>query len=327
MKLIICGNGLDIHLGFNTRYSDYKNYLLNDIHVFGKKNAVNLIETSHFFIDNKAEFWSDLEQSLTFDFDGYVKEYLEAFDRDLEPYDEKKSHDQIKAATEFGKHNPEKIAFDFTNNWFAEWLSREYYGKIDSIKSTYNNVLKKIIVPEDTICITFNYTPSLEDVFNINERDIFYIHNRMPHKPTLPFTSKDFQDEIFELGKKRFQFGSTKNELEKWLDNIKHISLKSKGKLMKTDDLERNLIHIYNCFSKNLEDNYLKLQKFIDREDIEEIIIVGHSFMGIDEPYYKDIIIPMLKSVRWKIYCHNGIISASDFVRKYKIKEYEFIEW
>ena len=58
------------------------------------------------------------------------------------------------------------------------------------------------------------------------------------------------------------------------------------------------------AFSKNLNENYEKLERFIDSNlnEIDEVMIMGHSMLGGDEPYYRDIVIPRLKDRKWKIY-------------------------
>lgn len=117
MKLVICGNGMDLHLGFGTSYQEYKRFLAEAKFIQGE-SAISTIEGSNFFVSRVAENWSDLENSLTFDVEKYVENLLFVYDRDIEPYDEEKSRSQIEAANLFQKNDPETIAFDFTNKWF-----------------------------------------------------------------------------------------------------------------------------------------------------------------------------------------------------------------
>ena len=47
MKLIICGNGMDLHLGFRTSYPEYRNFLGKAKFIQGE-SAISIVENSHF---------------------------------------------------------------------------------------------------------------------------------------------------------------------------------------------------------------------------------------------------------------------------------------
>lgn len=325
MKLVICGNGMDLHLGFRTSYQEYKRFLTEAKFIQGQ-SAISIIEGSKFFVSRDADCWSDLEKSLKFDAEKYVEGLIFAYDRDIEPYDEVKSREQIEAANQFEKNNPETIAFDFTNRWFFEWIGKEFYSKVEQIKLSYDGILKSLFDAE-CIFVNFNYTPSLESIFEIDEGRILYIHNRFPVKSTVPFTSEDLINEIIESGKKKFQFGSTENRLEEWDEKLSLVSLKSKGKLLDRKNIEEKVHSIYRSFSKNLIDNYENLENFVPADKVEEVVVIGHSFMGVDELYYRDVLVPMLKDSKWTFFCHGSRDTAHAFVDKYNISEYEMIDW
>ena len=324
MKLVICGNGMDLHLGFSTNYQAYRKFLEEEKFIQGK-NAISLIEKSKFFLRRDADCWSDLEKSLAFNVDKYIEEMIYVYDRKLVPYDENKSRSQIRDATEFERNNPEKIAFDFTNNWFFDWIGREFYSKVKQIKVSYDGILKSIF-DDECIFVNFNYTPSLESIFGIEEGRILYIHNRFPEKPKLPFTYDDLINDILELGKKRFQFGSTENRIEEWVVKLQRMSIDSNGQQISKEFIESRLRSIYRSFAKNLMDNYEGLERFVSRYKIDEVIIYGHSFMGVDEPYYRDILLPILKDIKWTFFCYGSRESANIFIDKYSISKYKMID-
>ena len=89
-----------------------------------------------------------------------------------------------------------------------------------------------------------------------------------------------------------------------------------------------NLKEIYYAFSKKLSMNYDVLSKFIDenKTKITEVIVLGHSMLGVDEPYYRDVIVPKLKDVHWDVYWHK-FDDASIFIEKYKLPEAKSKEW
>ena len=325
MNLVICGNGMDLHLGFKTSYQCYRDYLNTERFLDGK-SAISVIENSSFFISREADCWSDLEKSLSFDCKKYIEGVLFAFDRDITPYNEKNSRDQMMAANKFLKESPSRIARSFTNDWFFSWIAKEYYSRVESIKSAYNGILNSLIGSADRF-VTFNYTPTLEDVFGVNPKDILYIHDRFPQKPTLPFTYDDLLSAIIESGKKKFQFGSTDNKLEEWEGLFSKITMKSKGQLFDKDSTERELIDIYYSFSKDISSNYEALERFIKACDVDNVVILGHSFLGIDEPYYSDILVPLFREKNWRITWHGDENAARAFVSKYGLNHCELIGW
>lgn len=323
-KLVICGNGLDLHVGFKTGYRNYRDYLANDRLTHGGR-AIPIIEESVFFKTRKGDCWSDLEQSLTFDGKKYIDALVYAYDRDIDPNSADNSHNQIKAANEVQKKDPKDIAFQFTNDWFYEWLLNEYYGREEEVRNNYHGIVRDITSCPDNLYITFNYTPTLESIFGVDEDHILYIHNRFPYKPKLPFSSDDLLNDIFESGEKRFQFGSINNQIDEWIKYLKSIELKSNGKLMQLSQVEKDLQHIGWAFSKNLKCNYATMKSFLKEALIDEIVIIGHSFLGVDEQYYRDILVPMYKYKKWTFYYYQSDEMARNFIDKYGINEFDLV--
>jgi len=325
MKLVICGNGLDLHVGFKTGYGNYRKYLLND-KLTHSGRSIPIIEDSDFFEPRKGDCWSDLEQSLTFDGRKYIDALVFAYARDVYPYNKDKSYSQINAANEVQKKDPKDIAFQFTNDWFCQWLLKEYCGREDEVRENYHGIVREITSCQDNLYITFNYTPTLENIFGVDEKHILYIHNRFPYKPKLPFSSEDLLNEIFESGRKRFQFGSIDNNADEWINYLNSIELKSSGKLMNLSHVESDLQQIGWAFSKNLESNYETLKEFLKDALIDEIVIIGHSFMGVDEQYYRDILVPLYKDKKWIFYYYQSDELARIFIDKYGVKDFDLIE-
>ena len=51
-----------------------------------------------------------------------------------------------------------------------------------------------------------------------------------------------------------------------------------------------------------------------------------YYYLGVDEPYYRDVIVPKLKDVHWDVYWHK-FDDASIFIEKYKLPEAKSKEW
>lgn len=330
MKLIICGNGLDIHVGLDTSYTAYKDYLENE-KIFEGKNAIRLIENSCFFIPRDVDCWSDLENALSFDCEKYIGQYIEAFDRDTDINKYETCISQIKEGRKFFKQSPGDIASDFTNTWFWEWIARQYYKHINEICKIKKDDILHDIIGQDSVCINFNYTHTLEDFLGLKQEQILYIHNRLPDERKLLFEGVDFEQDIFNLSNKKFQFGSVRNSFEEWERLVDAVKLKSSGKLMNKEELKRDIKEIYLAFSKDLSVNYDILKEFIESymSVISEIIVLGHSVLGVDEPYYKDIITPMLSHKKWSMYWHDkdSEEKVKEFSNKYGLQDVRFVKW
>ena len=89
------------------------------------------------------------------------------------------------------------------------------------------------------------------------------------------------------------------------------------------------IIEYCDASSKNLKHNYNTLRNFISASNINEVVIMGHSFEGIDSDYYKDILIPRLKNCLWSIYIHSSQdeAKANIFITKYNLHNFQLIVW
>ena len=58
----------------------------------------------------------------------------------------------------------------------------------------------------------------------------------------------------------------------------------------------------------------------------EKIVIIGHSFMGVDEQYYRDILVPLYKDKKWIFYYYQSDELARIFIDKYGVKDFDLIE-
>ena len=195
---------------------------------------------------------------------------------------------------------------------------------VDDVKSKYyrDNTNAEVV---DGIYIFKNTS---YDLVRKMQEHVLYIHNRLPDKRNLNDKGIDFERDILALAKKQFQFGSVNNYLDEWINFANSIKLKSSQKLMSKKSLIDNLKEIYYAFSKKLSMNYDVLSKFIDenKTKITEVIVLGHSMLGVDEPYYRDVIVPKLKDVHWDVYWHK-FDDASIFIEKYKLPEAKSKEW
>lgn len=158
MKILyIIGNGFDICHGINTKYSDYHEWLVkNDNSIYEKLCAI--YDTYGY------EWWNNFEQSLS-----------------------KVSFDYInKTSSENAPVYGSNDFNDADNHRASVQVELDMQNLLDSIKlsmESWINGLNKankeklrIEGKDHSFFITFNYTKTLEEVYNIPKGQICHIH-------------------------------------------------------------------------------------------------------------------------------------------------------
>lgn len=330
MKLYIIGNGFDIHHRLRTSYLNYREFLLNNY----PQVLAEFEKFPYTFMygQNYIELWSDLEQSLSINYNECISDAIEDGYPDLNNDSESRWYE-----IEFELEEQTRFIYDFTGKYFYEWLySIDFSNCIPDLPLTHNDLY-----------VTFNYTTTLETIYNIpssrilplhgcidkvNPRNFFGDNFYNPAKsiyeaevttpiPLYPYNHENVHSEI--------QFGSTnnnsqliKNELERQYGNDDFYGASIELGVNK-------IIEYCDASSKNLKHNYNTLRNFISASNINEVVIMGHSFEGIDSDYYKDILIPRLKNCLWSIYIHSSQdeAKANIFITKYNLHNFQLIVW
>lgn len=326
MKLIICGNGFDLHHDFQTSYQAYKNFLMEKYpHSFRAFEEFDYIDMSN------SDRWSDLENSLTINYEDCVTDSLSELYPDLNNDSESRWYD-----FKFVLEEQTKFIYDFTGRYLLEWLENIDYALAD---------YKLALNPND-LYITFNYTSTLEKVYEISAENIFHIHGSVediekrhiqnwvtPYFRTIEEAevADQFQADEFNSGiiREHIQFGSIYNNP---LQIRKDIEGQYGDNDFYTVSIEPgidNLIDFCNAATKDIKRNYDALKKFIIQKDINQVIIMGHSIMGVDNAYYIDIIVPLLKECLWTFFYfdNKSLADAARFIEVFSIKRYEYIKW
>ena len=130
MKLVVCGNGMDLHLGFKTSYWGYRKFLEEAKFIQGQ-SAITLIEGSKFFVSRVADGWSDLENSLTFDMKKYVEELIFAYDRDIEHMMRRKVEARLRRQTNLKKIIRKQSHLISQTDGFLSGLVRNSIAKLN----------------------------------------------------------------------------------------------------------------------------------------------------------------------------------------------------
>lgn len=324
MKLYICGNGFDLHNGFKTSFGSYMNYLEcaypDTLH-----RSKRYLYTGFF---NRT--WTDVESNLKFDYRRYIEDYCTLFNTEGLPTELNR-----EILSQFRENNFADDIQLFTTIYLFEWITLNYEYRIRQ-DIPYPNDMVFLYNNSDDRFLTFNYTTTLEDVFGISERNILHVHGNMKTVDchTLRETHYIRGGKITELNSclvRRLQFGCIENSPDPILNELKKQTIEPINRMFSYDQILQNIEHICQYTYKSPKTNYRALEEFIENPYITDVIILGHSFDGVDEPYYRDIIIPNLNAARWTFYIHSESerTRAKQFANKYRLSlsDTPFINW
>lgn len=298
MKLYIVGNGFDLNHGRKTSYWDYRNHLLEKY-----PDLVNKFDTMEHTRGAEVDVnsrWSDLENALWLDYDSAFSEITDNYYPDL-------SSERTPGWDDIGIEVNNRYGFikKFTRDYFYEWIWNEDQEFID-------NNFKRHVFYSDSYFVTFNYTKTLENLYGIPKDHILHIHG-----------SVDSPDSI--------QFGTPENNPIIAQNNLKKQFRQDEFYSVSVEPGVSSLAGCMNHMHKDIAGNMGRLETFVDGIcGIDEIIIMGHSFSGIDAPYYSQKLIPKFFNVNWTIYVHNDrdMDEAQQFARYYNICDRcKFILW
>lgn len=242
--LYVIGNGFDLHHKIPSRYSDFKSFCEGKCCDF-------LLE--RYLPDLNPDTWSNFEKSL-----GKQRiEYL---------LDGLKRNKSIQKDYDLGI---DKQQLDMI---FGDWI-------IDLNKNITKTKYHQLceFVP-DSIFVSFNYTDTLEEIYEIAPNRILHLHGYIE-----PGTTEEhyFRGYIYGHG------------LDK-LDILRSIS-----ETLVPDECDRyDIMTEISYFGKRYQVSLLR--DWLRIFDIDKIIVRGHSMDEIDAPYYR-ILLERYPSAAWKI--------------------------
>lgn len=264
-KLYIIGNGFDLHHNLKTSYAHFCQYV--------KKNNIELFNFLEYYLnidlDNNG-LWKDFEKSLgTFD--------NKAFHRDYD--NSEPSSDEFRLSDIFG------VIDELTerSSLMIEEMREALYDWINEI-DYYDKKYKELPLEFDAKYLIFNYTSTLEKLYNISEKNILHIHN---------YVTNDINNLIF--GHDRII------ESSPMLDNEGNSNYPTSSFLETEGASKMLLTQFYKDTNKIINENEAF---FLSLKYIKEIIVLGHSLNDIDLPYFKHIIKIVGNDIKWKISYH-----------------------
>lgn len=323
MKLIICGNGFDIHHNLPTGYWNYREYLYNQA-----PNIMDKYESFPWLNEKcKNNLWRDVENSLAINFRKMIDYYRKYYDD---------ADGEIEYQTDYDDWT--RFIYSFTGDEFYKWLS-----SIDFSVAKKEALLEKMF--RDAVFITFNYTDTLERVYGIAEERILHLHGQLSKVKTENCFGQDILPSIRTVEDAEC-YDKPILESDKWNSDVIREEIQFGAPLIEKDQMSSDFSNVQQEFmkqalealsektTKKVYNNLPSLDKFLKMYEIDEIVIMGQSLSGADDLYYSKCLVPLYKDKKWTAFWHKGNNGELDdynekvtFFDRYGIQHRHYQEW
>ena len=332
LNLIIVGNGFDLAHGINSNYFDFKNYLLEKKD-FSLTNSMYLTDRESFFANNKfsdkitlleklekyinsEQLWSDFEAALgELDYESLLDDnacYLIDYGDD-----EWRDSD----------NHTFQLAIQEDLN-FVETLQHQLKNWIQSL-DTYVSPLPSILniiekyKSKNLHFISFNYTSTLENVYNVNSEKILYIHGKPVEKEPLIFGHHSHfhrKSSVEKITDKPIDEETIVWQLMHDRDSQERDFREIEGEKI----VEQYFKKTYKNTRKNILFNSLF---FSNLTECENIYVLGHSLSNIDFDYFQEIRKNVNDKCRWYFSAYSTLDRerAIQLIKELSIKEHQII--
>ena len=259
--LYIIGNGFDLYHSLPTSYRHFRDYV--------KEHDNELAElVDKYYMPKKLDFWNDFEENLgNFD-DDLLRDYCQKY---LEDYGCDNWRDAFHHDYQYELDRKIDRITQGIRKSFCNWLSQISFERLEK---------KAIPIERDAYYLTFNYTRTLEKIYDIPMQNILHIHGTFEGHEN---------DEII------YGHGGHPYIIEKAIDDPRVAEGEEiiKDYFEKTTKPVKQIIHKY--------------QKFFYRMivDVTNVTIIGHSMNEIDYPYFKRIGNCIKGRIDWTYYYHS----------------------
>lgn len=270
MRLFILGNGFDSAHNLKTTYLDFRSFLknvdYNFLSEFERIYGLYSDQTGSDVLENL--LWSEFESNLPkLDEFDYISN-AENINLNLESEDDSGVYDTLKSVFEKQFDVIEGLLY-----YLKKWVASIEINKI-SPKTTLINKKK------NDLFLTFNYTNSLERIYEIPSNRVIHIHGSLNKRGT------------------RLVLGHGDTAC---IQRMKEVEQEAQNNLdEKKGSMAHALKNYYRDTYKNTQ-QYLGVLDTIFHENIKEIYVVGHSLAKVDQPYFKKIDDSFDKKLVWKV--------------------------
>ncbi len=251
--LFIIGNGFDLWHKLTTSYHEF--YSLNADYLDAQQNYFPTPRYGE-------ELWSDFESALgEFDESVLIAEN-DFMDFSGDDFPTQHLYGLEDAVSDFGKEFVSTVT-----SLFTEWVRGIDLSQTQCLMA----------FPSGAKFINFNYTSTLQTLYQIPESSILHIHGAVAQSTRLVF------------GHSQEVMDSDPSE-----DSYYSVAINSGRQVLK--DLKKPVNHV----TENI------LEPWLNKNDlVSKIIIIGHSLSQIDMPYFKTIL-NTYPNAYWKCYSYSA---------------------
>jgi len=262
-KLYIVGNGFDRFHNLPTTYSDFHKFVAAN-----HQDLENIFEEYFMLTSYSDHLWKDFENDLsTFKWKAFFDDInnIDVSDENFRPSYIYGLEDDLVQESD--------LLIDKIREAFEDWLT----------DLSLEDTNRKLLLEENSFFLNFNYTLTLEEVYEIPSSNILHIHGDVENSPG------------------SFVFGHNKN-----LEEQPEFDENGESNRTRFSDSEDNAKYPFYALQKPVKDTIDEYDSFFKGlNEIDEIIILGHSLNSIDLPYFRAIRKNVVKEVKWNVSFYN----------------------
>ncbi|MFY1611802.1 bacteriophage abortive infection AbiH family protein [Macellibacteroides fermentans] len=289
--LYIIGNGFDRYHGLDTSYQSFA-FFLQDKHEQIHDYLINYYNLPYLdrdnILDDSYYQWSEFENKLA------SLEFQEILDDNTDYLANPESPDFRDRDWHAYQFQMEKIVDDLTENLFKAF--KEFILKVEFPETIKD---KKLYLNKSSIYLNFNYTNTLERYYDISTDNILYIHKKANNPNDTLILGHGINPDNFSIDSAIPEPPEdlSDEEYDEWEQNISDnydFSYET-GK----DEL---LTYFLKSFKKTEEIIQNNDSFFQSIQDINGVVVLGHSLSGIDKPYLTKVFKSIRnKKVKWTV--------------------------
>lgn len=266
--LHIIGNGFDLAHGILSTYMDFEKYAWS--HSSHNSYYLEVLENcySQKNKDGRLILWSDLEYAL-----GNL-DFQQAFSLGTEDIEKEEDHEfRYQAQMEDAPEYMLRDMFTIFHKLFEDW--------VNSINIDLDPLTNILHFDSNGLFLSFNYTETLESIYNITRNNIRYLHGRRKSNDKL---------------------------IVGHCNNIDGENYLPKDPAIYEYQAYRGIADVVNGERKNVTDIILNNNDFWQQLfNIDKVVVYGHSLSDVDRPYFKQVANSIKQASEWyfSIYYHN----------------------
>ncbi len=279
--LYIVGNGLDLYHELDTKYSSFGKFLKN-------QNTQIYDLLTQYFTNDEDDIWGNFEECLAeLDFKALLEDnaYLSADisssdfrDRDWHSY-----QIEMSLTVENLTVNLRKLLREFI-------LEVKFPEQIND---------KKLCFEKDSTYLSFNYTDTLEKYYNIDKKNILYIHGKAKNTGDELILGHGRNPSVLEENYKKEEDippeGLNEEQMEMWREEM------SDKYSYSHESAHDELTPYFDASHKPTSEIILTNKKFFNSlKNLKKIIVLGSSLSEVDKDYFKKILeVEANKKIPW----------------------------